>query len=226
MHNMTSLKLKQSCISIKNYCLFVGWFIWIFAYYRGGVRWCISSSAILKIGIRWTYGPKQIKIEVPDSDVPDQKHTQTENSDSDVPDQKYIKIESSDSDAPNSKHIKIGSSDSDAPDPRHITIEDSNSDAIWAICQYLSLRRKFAVAMNVTRSPIFSQGWHHLLFSSLNVNQSMWMMISQLSRCQRRHFALRTPKIILPQSNCTMAVYLYIPSHQQVWRLTKLLSCV
>jgi hypothetical protein len=90
------------------------------------------------------HGPKQIKIEVSDSDVPDQKYTKTESSDStapdpkyikiessdsDEPDQKYINIESSDSDAPNSKHIKIGSSDSDAPDPKHITIEDSNSDA-------------------------------------------------------------------------------------------------
>jgi hypothetical protein len=72
------------------------------------------------------HGPKQIKIEVSDSDVPDQKYTKTESSDSDEPDQKYINIESSDSDAPNSKHIKIGSSDSD---PKHITIEDSNSDA-------------------------------------------------------------------------------------------------
>jgi hypothetical protein len=41
------------------------------------------------------HGPKQIKIEVSDSDVPHQKYAKTESSDSTAPDPKYIKIESS-----------------------------------------------------------------------------------------------------------------------------------
>jgi hypothetical protein len=104
---MTSVKLKQSCISIKHYCLF-----------KGGSHGCSPTTEVelddASPALRYlksasdAHGPKQIKIEVSDSDAPDQKHTQTENSDSDEPDQKYIKIESSDSDAPNSKHIKIG----------------------------------------------------------------------------------------------------------------------
>ena len=44
------------------------------------------------------HGQKRIKIEVSDSDVPDQKHTKTKSSDSTAP--KYTKIESSDSDEP------------------------------------------------------------------------------------------------------------------------------
>ena len=213
MHNMTSLKLKQSCISIKNYCLFVGWFIWIFAYYRGGVRWCISSSAILKIGIRWTYGPKQIKIEVPDSDVPDQKHTQTENSDSDVPDQKYIKIESSDSDAPNSKHIKIGSSDSDEPDPKHITIEDSNSDASLGDLPILEPPKKVRRGYECNQESDFLPG-----LTSSSVQQF---------KCEPTDVDDDFPTVMMPTSTfCIEDPKLYFHSWTAQWQCTYIFQAI